>query len=86
MRYRPTSFALPIGKTNSSRRDSENDSGRWAPPADVEELIARITPGEEAHFALDYVEFTGDSDAVAELRKRDPYGKYASDLWDYVRV
>lgn len=62
------------------------DSDRWAPPADVEELIARITPGEEAHFALDYVEFTGDSDAVAELRKRDPYGKYASDLWDYVRV
>jgi len=62
------------------------DADRWAPPADVEELIARITPGADAHFSLDYVEFTGDTDAVAELRKRDPYGKYASDLWDYVRV
>lgn len=62
------------------------DADHWAPPVDVEELIARITPGEEAHAALEFVEFTGDADAVAELRKRDPYGKYASDLWDYVRV
>lgn len=69
-------FAVPV--------DSEADG--WAPPADVEELIARITPGKDAHPALEYVEFTGDVDSVAELRKRDPYGKYASDLWDYVRV
>ena len=69
-------FAAPI----------DADADQWVAPADVEELIARITPGEEAHSALDYVEFTGDTGAVAELRKRDPYGKYASDLWDYVRV
>ena len=59
---------------------------KWAPPADVEELIARMTPGTDAHAALELVEFTGDPDAVSELRKRDPYGKYANDLWDYVRV
>lgn len=69
-------FAPPI--------DAEADL--WAPPADVEELIARITPGADAHAALKYVEFTGDPAAVAEVRKRDHYGKYASDLWDYVRV
>ncbi len=62
------------------------DDQEWAPPADVEELVARITPGPDAHRALAFVEFTGDSDTVAELRKRDPYGKYANDLWDYVRV
>lgn len=49
-------------------------------------MIARITPGADAHAALKYVEFTGDPAAVAEVRKRDHYGKYASDLWDYVRV
>lgn len=62
------------------------DADLWAPPADVEELIARITPGEDSHSALECVEFTGDAGAVAELRKRDAYGKYASDLWDYIRV
>ncbi|WP_439592024.1 hypothetical protein [Microbacterium sp.] len=58
----------------------------WEPPTDVEELVARLTAGEGQHRALDRVLFTGKLDAVLEVGRRDPYGKYARDFWDYVRV
>lgn len=58
----------------------------WQAPADVDELVARITPGSESHLALARVVFTGKPDVAAEVRKRDPYGKYARDLWDFVHV
>ncbi len=58
----------------------------WSPPADIAELVARITPGEGAHRVIDRVLFTGKEDIAAEVEKRDPYGKYAADLWDFVRV
>lgn len=58
----------------------------WKVPDDVEELIERLTAGEGTHAAFEYVEFTGRTQPVSEVRKRDPYGKYAQDLWEYVRV
>lgn len=58
----------------------------WQPPTDVDELVARLTPGSQSHMALARVVFTGKPDVAAEVRKRDPYGKYARDLWDFVHV
>jgi len=58
----------------------------WQAPTTVEELVARITPGEEQHVALERVVFTGDVDAAFEVDKRDPHGRYAAALWDYVHV
>lgn len=64
----------------------EPASEEWEAPTTVSELIARITPGEGQHKAFDYVEFTGDPDTAAEIDKRDPFGRYAAALWDYVHV
>lgn len=58
----------------------------WEPPADIEELITRITAGQGQHRAFDRVRFTGKLDTVLDVGRRDPYGKYARDFWDYVRV
>ncbi|GAA1938956.1 hypothetical protein [Agromyces allii] len=58
----------------------------WQAPTTVEELVARITSGEEEHVALERVVFTGDVDAALEVDKRDPHGRYAAALWDYVHV
>lgn len=58
----------------------------WEPPPDVEELIARITPGAGEHSAYARVVFTGSLDPVLEVGKRDGHGKYARDLWNFVRV
>ncbi|NYD66774.1 hypothetical protein [Agromyces atrinae] len=58
----------------------------WQPPTSVEELVARITPGEHQHVALDRVMFTGDIGAALDIDKRDPHGRYAAALWDYVHV
>ena len=65
---------------------SEDNSLDWGPPADVEELVARLTAGEGHHRAFDRVVFTGKIDSVLEVRRRDPYGKYARDFWDFVHV
>ena len=65
---------------------AEADEAAWAGPSDIDELIAWITPGKKSHRALARVEFTGDPAVASEVRKRDGFGKYAQDLWDYVRV
>lgn len=62
------------------------DDAEWDAPDSVEELVSRITPGREAHRALEFVEFTGDADAVLEVDRRYPSGLYARTLWLYVRV
>lgn len=66
--------------------DADPDSDQWEAPADVEELVTWLTPGEGEHNAQRWVVFTGDSSAVSEVRKRDSYGTYAASIWDYVRV
>lgn len=62
------------------------DESEWDPPADVRELVARLTPGEDAHAVLNRVIFTGDQDIAAEIDERDGTGRYAAALWSYVRV
>lgn len=62
------------------------EKSEWNAPDDVLELSARLTEGKEAHFALSRVVFTGDAASLAEVKKRDTFGKYARDLWDYVHV
>ncbi|MDQ7880330.1 hypothetical protein Q9R08_20245 [Microbacterium sp. QXD-8] len=65
---------------------ADDTSVDWTPPTDVEELVTRLTAGEGQHPAFDRVRFTGKLDVVIEVSRRDPYGKYARDFWDYVRV
>lgn len=65
---------------------ADDTSVDWEPPTDVEELVTRLTAGEGQHRAFDRVQFTGKLDVVLEVGRRDPYGKYARDFWDYVRV
>lgn len=64
----------------------ETEPVEWQAPTTVEELVARITPGEQQHVALERVVFTGDIDNALEIDKRDPHGRYAAALWDYVHV
>lgn len=62
------------------------DDSFWDAPADVRELVARLTPGADSHPVLDRVVFTGDEDTAAEIDERDGIGRYAATLWSYVRV
>jgi len=58
----------------------------WDPPYDIAELIARITPGDEAHPAASRVVFTGDVDTALEIDLREKTPRYAYAFWDYVHV
>lgn len=62
------------------------DEAGWESPANVRELVARLTPGEETHAVLERVVFTGDQQIAAEVDDRDGTGRYAAALWSYVRV
>ena len=58
----------------------------WEPPEDIAELIARITPGEQAHLAATRVVFTGDVNAGLEIDVREKTPRYAFAFWDYIHV
>ncbi|QEW04631.1 hypothetical protein [Microbacterium lushaniae] len=58
----------------------------WNPPYDIAELIARITPGDEAHLAVSRVVFTGDVDRALEIDVREKTPRYAYAFWDYIHV
>ncbi|MBT2500094.1 hypothetical protein J7E25_13460 [Agromyces sp. ISL-38] len=64
----------------------EPDSADWSAPESMLELVLRLQPGERSHIALERVEFSGDIDFAAEVDARDPIGRYAARMWDYVRV
>lgn len=66
--------------------DADVHADEWEAPADVEELVTWLTPGDGEHRAQKWIVFTGDASAVAEVRKRDAYGSYAAAIWDYIRV
>jgi len=62
----------------------------WKTPENMEELVARIS-GEEVlneapHPATTYIEFTGDSKEALEIDSRDDLGRFATALWDYIKV
>lgn len=59
---------------------------QWDAPDDIAELIARITPGEQAHLAASRVIFTGDVDKALEIDVREKTPRYAYAFWDYVHV
>lgn len=58
----------------------------WDPPASVGELIDRLVPGSQTHPIAARVQFTGDADDALSVEKRDPFGRYAANLWSYCRV
>ncbi|QEW01230.1 hypothetical protein F6J84_14755 [Microbacterium caowuchunii] len=58
----------------------------WDPPYDIAELVARITPGDEAHPAASRIVFTGDVDTALEIDVREKTPRYAYAFWDYVHV
>lgn len=59
----------------------------WEAPTSVEELVQRITPGEQSHVALQHVEFTGSEELAIEVDQRDQgTGRYAQRFWEYIRV
>lgn len=58
----------------------EEESVEWRAPTTVEELVARITTGEQSHAALERVFFTGDIEYALEIDRRDPHGRYAAAL------
>lgn len=62
----------------------------WKNPENVEELVARISDddqiGENSHPVTEFIEFTGDVKKAAEIDTRDDLGRFASALWDYVKV
>lgn len=62
------------------------DDSLWEAPADVRELVARLTPGPDSHPVLERIVFTGDEDIAGEIDERDGIGRYAATLWSYVRV
>lgn len=61
---------------------------RWAAPETVQELVLRVSAdgGEDWAWLRERVLFTGDPSRASDVDKRDPHGRYAHDLWDYVRV
>lgn len=63
-----------------------DDPADWEAPANVEELITRLTPGPEGHPILQYVEFTGDVAAALQVDSRYQSGLYGRTLWQYARV
>ncbi|SDQ22425.1 hypothetical protein [Leucobacter chromiiresistens] len=58
----------------------------WKAPGSIEELVARITPGEKQHVALERVEFTGNPDIALEIDRRYVSGLYSTSVWEFVRV
>lgn len=71
----------------AQRFDSLNvpgDDQEWDPPESVGELIERLAPG--SHLIAERVQFTGDADDALSVEKRDPFGRYAANLWSYCRV
>lgn len=69
-----------------ARFTPDGDESLWEAPADVRELVARLTAGTDAHHARSRVVFTGDEDIAAQVDDRDGTGRYAAALWSYVRV
>lgn len=59
---------------------------QWDAPDDIAELIARITPGDQAHLAASRVVFTGDTDKALEIDVREKTPRYAYAFWDYIHV
>lgn len=64
----------------------EPDSEDWAAPSTVEELIRRLTPGEDEHDVTTHVVFTGTEAGAIEIDRRYPTGVYANAFWLQVRV
>lgn len=59
----------------------------WASaPATISELVLQLDPSVSDHPVTHRVVFTGDPDRAEEVEKRDPFGRIAATLWDYVRV
>ncbi len=62
----------------------------WKDPENVEELVARISGNElfdrASHPATTYIEFTGDAKEAEEIDTRDDLGRFATALWDCVKV
>lgn len=71
---------------NAEATHVESEPLEWFAPTTVEELVARITVGEESHPALERVLFTGEIEHALEIDRRDPHGRYAAAMWDYVHV
>lgn len=64
----------------------EPTNDEWKAPDSVEELLSRITPGENGHPVLSRVEFTGIEEPALEIDRRYVLGTYATSLWQFIRV
>jgi len=64
----------------------EPDTEDWAAPSTVEELVRRLTPGDDEHHVTNRVVFTGDDSGAIEIDRRYPSGVYATAFWLHVRV
>ncbi|KQS10612.1 hypothetical protein ASG04_03755 [Curtobacterium sp. Leaf183] len=64
----------------------EPDTEDWAAPSTVEELVRRLTAGDDEHHVTARVVFTGDDDGAIEIDRRYPSGVYATAFWLHVRV
>lgn len=62
------------------------EAADWSAPGSVEELVNRLTAGEDAHPVLRRVEFTGDRARALEIDRRDNLGRCASRLWEYIHA
>lgn len=62
------------------------DDTEWEAPESVQELVTRLTGGQDQHPAFTRVVFTGDESRAIEIDKRDQLGRYAAALWDHVQV
>ncbi|UBH05863.1 hypothetical protein K8P10_001374 [Leucobacter sp. Psy1] len=58
----------------------------WGAPESVEELLNRITPGQDEHPVFKRVVFTGDESTALEIDRRYALGTYAPSLWQFIRV
>ena len=58
----------------------------WSAPDDMNELLARISPGTKTHPAFEKVVFTGDEDKAFEIERRGQGMRYAHAFWNYVHV
>ncbi|MFE1664102.1 hypothetical protein [Microbacterium sp. P02] len=58
----------------------------WAPPDDIAELVARLTPGKGAHISTSRIVFTGDVEVALEVDEHEKTPRYAWAFWDYIHV
>lgn len=75
-----------IAKNNIRTLELDRADNDWAAPGSMEELVNLLSPGNEVHKAINFVQFTGATDGAKQMDDRYKAGRYNTTIWQGVRA